>query len=463
MSWFYGDPNRTHLDDDCADRYADLDGWQGGYESEMINQEATGACCQGCPLDLHECSPPTGPPPSMPPPNLPPPCGPDSPIDPTGIFKDDSASHGDVAAAGVAVSCAVATGPISPYGQGREQIYCTRDETTGTDLEFPRCVPIGDPGGPNSALAAAAGGAGGACSSEALGYYGCLNGCRSGYYCCSSTGSSCIPVGETCPCPECGDSYPGADPGCPGGDDSHLFLITSADASTKCCRPTDAPESPPPLSPPPPTPPPFPPPTPPTPPTLPSPPADPPPTPPPFPPPSPSTPPHPPVIPIPPSAPSPGLPPSTPAPLQPPANPLPSPPPPAPSTPPTIPVPPTQPSTPTHPPSPTSPPLVESPTTPPPPTPPPPREPAYLQLLLVLATIVAALLACCGCWSCGGGPAAAAPQCPNEPEKRNTAAYRRWEDDCERRKLTVKLPVCNGLRISNLPAKPETQRLLRRF
>ncbi|MGZ0214253.1 MAG: hypothetical protein ACKVI4_17375, partial [Actinomycetales bacterium] len=97
MSWFYGDPNRTHLDDDCADRYADLDGWQGGYESEMINQEATGACCQGCPLDLHECSPPTGPPPSMPPPNLPPPCGPDSPIDPTGIFKDDSASHGDVA------------------------------------------------------------------------------------------------------------------------------------------------------------------------------------------------------------------------------------------------------------------------------------------------------------------------------------------------------------------------------
>jgi hypothetical protein len=584
MSWFYGDPNRTHLDNGCAARYGDLDNWQGGFESEFINQETTGAYCQECPLDLHECSPPTGPPPSMPPPNLPPPCGPDAPIDPTGVFKDDTASHGDFAAAGVAVSCAINTGPTSPYGQGHWQIFCTRDETTGVDLEFPRCVPIGDANGPNSALTTADEGA--ACSTEALDYYGCIAGCRANYYCCSSTGSSCIPVGETCPCPECADNYPGADPGCPGGDDDYLFLITSAGAgaTTKCCRPTDAPESPPPLSPPPPTPPPFPPPAPPT---LPSPeavllttihhlprhlcggsPIDPVtgnlikypyasaaeaidaclsynctglanlsfinstdywfanghgadtgnstaevdmclaawyindigfdgsseyvmawymhtsdrvgvgcgmagynkwrmgsagagcigcpryldrcPSPPPFPPMPPPE--HP--------------PPQIPAPVSPPVSPEPSPPPfppPAPSTPPnppTTPVPPSTPSPPTHPASPAQP---TTPDDPPPPTPPPPREPAYLQLLLLLVTLVAALLACCGCWSLAF-PAAPAAPCPEAPDKRNTLAYRRWQEDCKNRKLVGRLPVRNALRLAvKTPARPETQSLLRAF
>ena len=259
-AWFWGHPDRSHLNNGCAERYGDLTNWVGGLKSEFINLEQGHAYCQGCPLDLHECTPPAAPPPSAPPPGLPPPCGSDSPIDPTGIYNDVSASHGDFAADGVAVSCALFTGPTSPYGQGLEQIFCERDETTGVDLAFHRCVPIGDASGPNAALTYYDGGA--ACSTEALEYYNCMASCRNGYYCCSSTGNSCIPMGSTCPCPSCGYNRPNPG-GCEGGDDDYRFLITSAGMTTQCCRPTDAPSTPPPGGPPllpPPTPPPFPPP-----------------------------------------------------------------------------------------------------------------------------------------------------------------------------------------------------------
>lgn len=218
------------------------------------------AYCTGCPNLNLTCPSPAMPPPTSPPPATPAPCGADSPIDPTGIYKDTSATHGDYVDTTVAVSCALSTGPTSPYGQSHKQIYCTKDETTGVDLEFPRCVPVGDPDGPNSALTRADGAA--ACNTEALDYYGCMAGCRTGSYCCSSTGGSCIPLGEVCPCPSCAYNRPKPE-GCTGGDEDYRFLITSAGVSTQCCMPAHVPQTPPPASPPttpPPTPPPFPPP-----------------------------------------------------------------------------------------------------------------------------------------------------------------------------------------------------------
>jgi hypothetical protein len=86
-----------------------------------------------------------------------------------------------------------------------------------------------------------------------------------------------------------------------------------------------------------------------------------------------------------------------------------------------------------------------------------------LQLLLLLVTLVAALLACCGCWSLAF-PAAPAAPCPEAPDKRNTLAYREWQEDCKNRKLVGRLPVRNALRLAaKTQARPETQSLLRAF
>ena len=322
------------------------------------------AACTGCPADLHECTSPAGPPPLVPPPSSPAPCGEDSPVDPTGVYKDGSTTHGTLVTGQSGESCATRTGARSPHGQGHQQIFCERDETTGVELAFPRCVPIGDSDGPNSDLVPADGAA--ACSTAALTHYGCMNGCRMGYSCCSSTDGSCIPVGETCPCPVCATSSDAGE--CPGGDD-HLFLVTSASGSTQCCRRPDAPSAPP-------TPPPLPPPFPPPPPRDPPSPTTPPPTPPPpTPPPSVPPPETPPTAPLPKTPPAvPPTPTTPPTPAAPPSGPPPGPPP-FPPTPPHRP--------PSSPPRPPGVPPLTSPSTPPPGAPPlpppdsPPGAPPY--------------------------------------------------------------------------------------
>ena len=90
-AWFWGHPNRSHLDNGCAARYTDLSNWAGGLEAEFINLEKGHAYCKGCPLDLHECTSPTSPPPTSPPPAAPGCC-----TEPADLEVYPCANHSDI-------------------------------------------------------------------------------------------------------------------------------------------------------------------------------------------------------------------------------------------------------------------------------------------------------------------------------------------------------------------------------
>ena len=123
------------------------------------------------------------------------PCGVDSPIDTTGVFRDTTGTHG---VQGIGVSCSDNVGFNSEnpsVGSCTNLVYCDQDEN-GVTLEFPRCVPSLADKGPNVGLSGVD-----ACSRAAFEHYSCIAACATGYFCCGSTGGSCIRVGETCPCP----------------------------------------------------------------------------------------------------------------------------------------------------------------------------------------------------------------------------------------------------------------------
>jgi len=102
--------------------------------------------------------------------------------------------------------------------------YCERDDEAGVALAYPRCAT--------------------ACTTAALAT-SCKGLCATGTYCCASTGGSCIPNGETCPCPDC--ATPFADGGCTEGD-AMYFEIETGSHATKCCAPQPPSAPPPPPS-----------------------------------------------------------------------------------------------------------------------------------------------------------------------------------------------------------------------
>ena len=222
----------------------------------MNHWEGTGdraaAACLGCPYHHEECpSPPPASPPS--PPSTPPVCGPDSAltavVSKMNAHPDFGGTHGAVGdpfdtsptfngcGSACTDACATSNQDIDDNVAIR---YCERDDEAGVALNHPRCAT--------------------ACTTAALAT-SCRGLCAIGTYCCASTGGSCIPTGETCPCPDCATPFGQA--GC-AVDGPMYFEIETGSSSTKCCAPQppsppQPPTHPPPLpepSPPPPTPPP---------------------------------------------------------------------------------------------------------------------------------------------------------------------------------------------------------------
>ena len=103
--------------------------------------------------------------------------------------------------------------------------YCATNDETGAALEYPRCAA--------------------SCTTAGLAT-SCVGLCAVGTYCCASTGGSCIPLGETCPCPDC--AVPFADGGCAAGD-AMYFEIETGNHATKCCAPHPPSPPPPPSTP----------------------------------------------------------------------------------------------------------------------------------------------------------------------------------------------------------------------
>ena len=197
-----------------------------------------GAACYGCPEGRHECplpppSPPPASPPSLPsPPSTPPVCGPTSEL--TAVvskmnthpaFNSAHAAAGDSLTTsptfnGCAVTCANTCASSNQDIDDDVPIqYCERNDETGVALAYPRCAT--------------------SCTTAALAT-SCIGLCATGTYCCASTGGSCIPNGETCPCPDC--ATPFADGGCTEGD-AMYFEVETGSHATKCCAPS--PPSPP--------------------------------------------------------------------------------------------------------------------------------------------------------------------------------------------------------------------------
>jgi hypothetical protein len=226
--------------------------------------ERSGAACLGCPYYHEECpSPPPAPPLSPPsPPSTPPVCGPDSEL--TAVVAKMS-EHPSFGGTHMAVGDETASSPTfngcvaTCYGTcaaSNQDIaddvpihYCATNDETGTALEHPRCAH--------------------ACTTAGLAT-SCVGLCAAGTYCCASTGGSCIPLSEACPCPDCATPF-GDDGGCAAGD-AMYFEIETGSSTTKCCAPSppSPPGSPPRFpepSPPPPQPPPTTPPSPPSPPS----------------------------------------------------------------------------------------------------------------------------------------------------------------------------------------------------
>ena len=178
---------------------------------------------------------PSPPPPPPPPPSPPPPdgtCNPTSEL--TAIVSKMNehtafnSAHGAVGDPhttsatfnGCAVTCALTCKSSNPDIADDVPIYyCERNDETGVALAYPRCA--------------------GACTTAALAT-SCLGLCATGTYCCASTGGSCIPLGETCPCPDC--ATPLDDGHCAEGDPSY-FEVETGGSATKCCAPS--PPSPP--------------------------------------------------------------------------------------------------------------------------------------------------------------------------------------------------------------------------
>jgi hypothetical protein len=227
--------------------------------------ERSGAACLGCPYYHEECPspPPASPPPPPSPPSTPPVCGPDSELTAVVAKMSEHASFGgthmavgDETASSPTFNGCVATCYGSCAASNRDIAddvpiyYCDTNDETGTALEHPRCAH--------------------ACTTAGLAT-SCVGLCAAGTYCCASTGGSCIPLSEACPCPDCATPF-GDDGGCAAGD-AMYFEIETGSSTTKCCAPSppSPPGSPPRFpepSPPPPQPPPT---TPPSPPATPSP------------------------------------------------------------------------------------------------------------------------------------------------------------------------------------------------
>ena len=247
--------------------------------------DLSAAACLGCPYHHEECPspPPASPPPASPPdPFLPTPViqpggvlvvGPDGGGGPTSelttvvskmnahpAFNSAHASTGypfatDPTFNGCIAACTSACADLNQDIDDDDPIYyCETNDETGAALAYPRCAT--------------------SCTTAALAT-SCIGLCATGTYCCASTGGSCIPNAETCPCPDC--ATPFDDGGC-AADDPMYFEVETGSSATRCCAPhppasPPAPEQPPPPpstpepSPPPPTPPPGVPPPPPSPPS----------------------------------------------------------------------------------------------------------------------------------------------------------------------------------------------------
>ena len=92
------------------------------------------------------------------------------------------------------------------------------------DLEFPRCLT--------------------SCTADTL-TESCIGMCGNGFCCCESAGNSCIPCGQTCPCPTCStDAQDGACSNDPDGAwalfdfdwTSNLDPQADGTSKKKCCR-----------------------------------------------------------------------------------------------------------------------------------------------------------------------------------------------------------------------------------
>jgi len=183
------------------------------------------------PSDPPPSPPPATPPsPTPPPPSPPPPdgtCNPTSELTAVVSKMNEHAAfnstHGAVANQyltsaffnGCAATCALACKSSNPDIDDDVPIYyCERNDETGVALAYPRCAA--------------------ACTTAALAT-SCTGLCATGTYCCASTGGSCIPLGETCPCPDC--ATPLDDGHCEESDPSY-FEVETGGSATKCCAPS---------------------------------------------------------------------------------------------------------------------------------------------------------------------------------------------------------------------------------
>ena len=104
--------------------------------------------------------------------------------------------------------------------------YCDTNDETGAALAYPRCAT--------------------SCTTAALAT-SCVGLCATGTYCCASTGGSCIPNAETCPCPDCATTWGSTK--C-DVDGPLYFEVETGSHATKCCAPQPPSPPPPPSHPP---------------------------------------------------------------------------------------------------------------------------------------------------------------------------------------------------------------------
>ena len=115
------------------------------------------------------------------------------------------------------------SGCNSVVGNGNPQVpagspikFCDKaDDDAAFVLEFPRCSSQ--------------------CTTYFLTEIPCDGMCANGMYCCPTTGSSCIPDAETCPCPECADLLE-KPPQCAVTDPNYFIARNPGyGASLECC------------------------------------------------------------------------------------------------------------------------------------------------------------------------------------------------------------------------------------
>jgi hypothetical protein len=204
------------------------------------NGDLSAAACLGCPYHLDSCpSPPpeSPPPPASPPspPSTPPVCGPDSELTTVVPKMHEHASFGGTHGAvgdedlmsGTFNGCiAACTGACASANKDIPDdvpiYYCDTNDETGAALEYPRCAHE--------------------CTTAGLAT-SCVGVCAAGTYCCASTGGSCIPVGETCPCPDCATTWGSTKCDVNG---PLYFEIETGSSATKCCAPSPPSQPPPP-------------------------------------------------------------------------------------------------------------------------------------------------------------------------------------------------------------------------